>query len=351
MKSFQFIPRALPIAYTACIVTLLSVLWCPRAHAGDTLDKIRMRGELWCGVCDNQTGFAAQDAHGRWNGIDADFCRALAAAALRDPEKVRFVPLISSARFPALKAGDIDVLVRSTTWTLSREAGLGLAFTGTLYYDFQSIMVRSGRSIKSIDDLRGATIAVVKATTHETMLKQLSAGQGPQLQLRVFDTMHAAKKAFLAGDCQILTGDGTDLAIMRLNAPGGADKYTVLPGKLHKEPLGPAVRRGDEEWFTLVKWVLFALIEAEEQGITQENAAAMRDTSKSPYIQELLGQAGNMGSLLGVDRDWVVRILKAVGNYEEIFDRNLGGKSPLKIDRGYNRLWKDGGLLIAPPFR
>jgi general L-amino acid transport system substrate-binding protein len=351
MKSFHFIHRAFPIACTACIVALLAVLWCPQARAGDTLDKIRMRGELSCGVCDNQTGFAAQDAHGRWNGIDADFCRALAATALGDPEKVRFVPLISSARFPALKAGDIDVLVRSTTWTLSREAGLELAFAGTLYYDFQSIMVRTGRSIKSLDDLRGATIGVVKATTHEAVLKELSAEQGLQLQFRVFESFHDAKKAFLSEDCQILTGDGTDLAIMRMHAPGGPDAYTILPGKLHKEPLGPAVRRGDEEWFTLVKWVLFALIEAEEQGITQQNAAAMRDTSKSPYIQELLGKAGNMGSLLGVDRDWVVRIIKAVGNYGEIFDRNLGAKSPLKIDRSYNRLWKDGGLLIAPPFR
>lgn len=340
--------RSIPAVF---ILIGLSAFLCAQARAGDTLDKIRMRGELWCGVCDNQSGFAAQDAAGRWNGIDADFCRALAAAALGDPGKVRFVPLMSSARFPALKAEDIDVLVSSTTWTLSREAGLGLAFAGTLYYDFQSIMVRSDLSIKSIDDLRGATIGVVKGTTHAAVLNQLSAEQGLGLKLRVFETQHAAKKAFLAGDCRMLTGDGTDLAIMRMHAPGGPDTYTVLPGKLHKEPLGPAVRRGDEEWHTLVKWVLFALIEAEELGITQKNAGAMRDSSKSPYIQELMGRAGNMGGLLGVDRDWVVRIILATGNYGEIFDRNLGAKSPLKIDRSYNRLWKDGGLLIAPPFR
>jgi general L-amino acid transport system substrate-binding protein len=350
MKFFLHLPANRSI-FAACILMCIIALFYTQARAGDTLDKIRLRGELWCGVCDNQTGFAAQDASGRWNGIDADFCRALAAAALGDPEKVRFVPLISSARFPALKAADIDILVRSTTWTLSREAGLELAFAGTLYHDFQSIMVRSGSSFQRVEDLRGATIAVVKGTTHEAVLKQLSAEQGLGLQLHLFETQQEAGKAFFAGKCEILTGDGTDLAIMRMNAPGGPDKYTILPGRLHKEPLGPAVRRGDEELFTLVKWVLFALIEAEEQGITQQNAATMQNTSKSPYIQELLGKEDNMGALLGVDRDWVVRILRAVGNYGEIFDRNLGAKSPLKIDRGYNRLWKDGGLLISPPFR
>jgi general L-amino acid transport system substrate-binding protein len=348
MKTVRAIIKIFFLVFAASILMVL-----PPADAGadDTLATVRQRGKLRCGISDDLQGFGIQDASGRWCGMDADFSRAVAAAALGDPEKVTFVPLIPSARFPALKAGDVDLLLRATTWTLSREAGLDVIFPGTLYYDFQSFMVRRDSAMKTLTDLNGATIGVVKGTTHEEVLRQICATRGIQFQPVVMESFRDAAKAFFDGKFKVLTADGSTLAIIRMHAPGGPEASIILPDLVHKEPLGPCVRNGDEQWFTLVRWVLFALIEAEERGITRENVIALRDTSKDPSVQEFLGKTGDLGPLLGVDRDWVVRIVQAVGNYGEMFDRNLGSASPLKLDRGYNRLWKNGGLMIAPPFR
>lgn len=344
--------RPIAIAFFPILaVFILIVLITADAGAEDTLAAVRERGILRCGISDDLQGFGIQDKSGRWCGMDADFCRAVAAAALGDPEKVSFVPLIPSARFPALKAGDIDLLSRATTWTLSREAGLDVTFAGTFYYDFQSFMVRRDSSIKTFAGLNNTTIGVVKGTTHEEVLRQIRATRGIQFQPVAMESARDAAQAFFAGKFTALTADGSHLAIIRMYEPGGPGAYIILPDLVHKEPLGPCVRRGDEQWFTLVRWVLFALIEAEEQGITRENVAAMRDNSKDPSVQEFLGKTGDLGILLGVERDWVVRVISAVGNYGEMFDRNLGSASPLKLERGHNKLWKNGGLMFAPPFR
>jgi len=320
------------------------------AGAGEILARVKSRRVLRCGVSEGLIGFSFKDAAGQWTGLDVDFCRAV-AAAVGDRVKVEFVPLFASARFPALQAGEIDLLVRNTTWTLGREAFLGAQFAGILFYDGQGFMVPRQSKVRRIADLKGATICVEKGTTHVPNLADYFRAHGWNYKPLVLESVAEIRDALVAGRCQAYTSDASQLTAVRMGVPDGTKKYTILPGLISEEPLGPVVRRGDEEWFTLVRWVLFALIQAEELGITRENVRTLRDTSTDPAVERLLGRAGEFGKGLGVDNDWVVRAVGTVGNYGEMFERNLGRESVLKLQRGLNRLWTQGGLMYAPPFR
>lgn len=321
-----------------------------RAGAVETITRVQSRRLLNCGVSDGRIGFSSQDAKGRWSGLDIDFCRAAAAAAVGDGDRVKFYPLMTAARFVALRSNEIDVLSRNTTWTIGREAGLGVHFVGTLYYDGQGFMVpRKGRA-KKIADLRGAKICVTGKTTTEDHLAEYFGLRGWKYQPVVVTSIAEATKTFFSGGCAAYTADRSNLAAVRLDAPGGSQGYVILSEQISKEPLGPAVKRGDEEWLTLLRWILFATIEAEEQGITSKNVGAKAADKKDLKLARFLDSDGAFAKLLGVPPGWVIRVLKAVGNYGEMFERNLGQGSALKLDRGPNRLWTQGGLMYSPPF-
>jgi len=321
------------------------------AKAGKTLDDVKQRGQVVCGVNTSAPGFSATDSEGRWVGIDVDLCRAVAAAALGDASKVKFVPLNSQQRFAALQAGEIDILSRNTTWSLTRDASLGIVFTGGInYYDGQGFMVPKKLKIDSAKKLGGATVCVQSGTTSEKNVTEYFSAHGIKYKSVVFDTAEAIQAAFFSGRCQALTTDMSDLAGARTHASNPND-YVVLPEVISKEPLGPAVRRGDDEWFQIVRWSFYAMLEAEELGITQANADKWRAESKDPAIQRMLGVGEDTGKLLGLDKDWTYRIAKQVGNYGESFERNMGPKTPLGLPRGVNRLWTQGGLQYAPPLR
>ena len=335
----------------AGVVLLALGLLPSAARVGDTLAKIRATGKVRCGISENLRGFAEKDAQGRWTGLNVDFCRAVAAATLGDAEKVDFVPLRASARFLALKSGEIDLLLRHTTWTLEREAGLGVHFVGTLFYDGQTVMVPHDSKVSHIAELNGATMCIEKGTNHDANLTDYFRTHGLTYQPLILDSLAEVQEAFFAGRCQAYTSDVSQLAAVRAGAPGGPERFIILPELLAKEPLSPVVQRGDEEWFTLVKWVLFALIEAEERGVTRENVRALATTTVDPAIQRLLGAHGGFGKALGVRNDWVVRVVDSVGNYGEMFERHLGRQSALRLERGLNRLWTQGGLMYAPPWQ
>jgi len=335
---------------TICTIGVALGLIPASAGAAETLARVKSRKVVRCGVSEGLIGFSFKDAAGQWTGMDIDFCRAV-AAAVGDRAKVEFVPLFASARFPALQADEIDLLVRNTTWTLGREAFLGVQFAGILFYDGQGFMVPRKSKVRRIGDLKGATICVEKGTTSEQNLADYFRAHGWNYKPLVLESVAEIRDAFVSGRCQAYTSDSSQLASVRMEVPEGTKKYIILPDLISKEPLGPVVRRGDEEWFTLVRWVLFALIQAEELGITRENVQALRDASTDPAVQRLLGNTGGFGKALGVDNDWVVRVVGAVGNYGEMFERNLGRGSVLNLERGLNRLWKQGGLMYAPPFR
>jgi len=320
------------------------------ALAGKTLDGIRQRGEVVCGVNTSAPGFSAADSQGRWQGLDVDVCRALAAAVLRDAGKVRFVPLNSQQRFAALQAGEIDVLSRNTTWTLTRDASLGIVFTGIDYYDGQGFMVPRKLKVDSARKLGGATVCVQAGTTSEKNVADFFQANGLKYKTVVFDTAEAITSAFFSGRCQAYTTDMSDLAGARTKVANPND-YVILPEVISKEPLGPSVRRGDDEWFQIVRWALYGMLEAEEAGVTQANVDRQKAESKDPVVQRLLGVTDDMGGLLGLDREWLYRIVKQVGNYGESFERNLGPKTPLALPRGANNLWNRGGLMYAPPVR
>jgi general L-amino acid transport system substrate-binding protein len=319
------------------------------AGAGEVLHSVKSRGYLRCGVSEGIAGFSEQDARGRWTGLDADFCRAVAAAALGDPEKVRFVPLRSSNRFPALQSGKIDILVRNTTWTLTREALLKVQFPGVLFYDGQAFMVNRSSGVKTPADLKGATICVEKGTTHEQNLVEYFGLRGSSVKPLVIDSSKEVASAFFAGHCRALTSDASQLAAVRLGAPGGQQNYVILPERISKEPLGPVVGDDDGQWVTIVRWVLYALILAEERGITRANIDAMLKTPEGKYLRAAGGKSEWLVRTLGVREGWLARAVKAVGNYGELFDRHVGAGSPLRIERGLNRLWTQGGLMYAPP--
>ncbi|MCC6249318.1 MAG: amino acid ABC transporter substrate-binding protein [Rubrivivax sp.] len=321
------------------------------ALAGKTIDAIKARGVLNCGVNPSLPGFSAADSQGNWTGLDVDVCKAIAATLLSDAGKIKWTPLNASQRFAVLQSGEIDVLSRNTTWTLTRDASLGLHFTGTTYYDGQGFMVTKKSRIASAKQLKGATVCVQSGTTTEKNLTDYSKAMGLAMKPVVFDTQEATNKAYFAGRCQAYTTDASGLASVRNKEAGNPDDHVILPELISKEPLGPSVRRGDDEFFTIVKWVVFALIEAEEYGITQANVDQLKADSKDPVVQRILGTSEDTGKLLGLDRDWAYRAIKAVGNYGEIFERNVGPKSALKLPRGANNLWSKGGFMYAPPVR
>ena len=336
---FGFIFAAIAIVFVA-----------PQAHAGKTLDTIKQRGQVICGVNVGLAGFAAIDSQGKWNGFDVDICRAIAAAVLGDADKVKWVPLNAQQRFTALQSGEIDILSRNTTWTLTRDASLGLHFIGVTYYDGQGFMVPKKLKVTSAKQLRNATVCVQSGTTTEKNLTDYFKTLNVPIKTVVFEGLEASLKAFFSGRCQAYTTDASALASLRNKEAPKPDDYVILPELISKEPLGPAVRRGDDEWFAIAKWVVFALIEAEEYGIRQSNVDGERK-STNPAVQRILGTSEDTGKLLGLDKDWAYRAIKAVGNYGEIFERNVGPKSTLKLPRGANNLWSKGGLIYAPPIR
>ena len=333
------------------VAAMLALSFIGAAHAGKTLDAIKQRGQLICGVNPSLPGFSAADSQGNWAGLDVDVCKALAATMLNDANKIKWVPLNASQRFAALQSGEIDILSRNTTWTLTRDASLGLFFTGTTYYDGQGFMVTKKSKITSAKQLKGATVCVQSGTTTEKNLNDYSKSAGLNMKPVVFETQEATNKAYFAGRCQAYTTDASGLASVRNKEAGNPDDHVILPELISKEPLGPSVRRGDDEFFTIAKWVVFALIEAEEYGITQANVDEMVKDSKDPVVQRILGTSEDTGKLLGLDKDWAYRAIKAVGNYGEIFERNVGPKSALKLPRGANNLWSKGGFMYAPPVR
>lgn len=319
------------------------------AEAQSTLDKIKARGHIICGASLGVPGFSFPDDKGKWTGFDTDMCRALAAVIFDDPEKAAYVPLSSKDRMIALQTGTIDVLSRTTTWTSSRDANQGIAFTAINYYDGQGFIVRKSLGIKSAKELNGATICVSQGTTTELNLADFARTNGIKVNVLNFIDTNETAKAYEAGRCDGYTTDRSVLAANRLKFVK-PDDHVLLPDVISKEPLGPWVRRGDEQWFSLVRWTLFAMLNAEELDVTQSNVKEMLK-STNPEIKRLLGTEGNMGEQLGVSNDWVVRILQHVGNYGESFERHLGPESRIGLARGYNELWSKGGLQYAPPIR
>lgn len=340
-----------PLKHLAALAALATAtLAAAPAFAGKTLDAIKARGQLACGVNTGLAGFSAADSNGNWTGLDVDICKAIAATLLGDASKVKYVPLTAQQRFTALQSGEIDVLSRNTTWTLTRDASLGLAFTGVTYYDGQGFMVPAKGKIKSAKQLKGATVCVQSGTTTEKNLTDFSRANKLDIKPVVFEKLEAANGAYFAGRCQAYTTDASGLASIRNKEARNPAEHLILPELISKEPLGPAVRRGDDEFFAIVKWVVFAMIEAEEYGVTQANADQQK-TSTDPVVLRILGVSEDTGKLLGLDRDWAWRAIKAVGNYGEVFERNVGPKSPLGLPRGVNNLWSKGGILYAPPIR
>ena len=343
----KFSKMHLAVAAAAALGALVAA----PAHAGKTIDTIKARGQLVCGVNPNLAGFAAADSQGNYSGMDVDICKAVTATVLNDASKVKWVPLNAAQRFAALQAGEIDILSRNTTWTLTRDASLGLTFTGVTYYDGQGFMVPKKSKITSAKQLKGATVCVQSGTTTEKNLTDYSKSMNLNMKSVVFETQEATNKAYFAGRCQAYTTDASGLASIRNKEATKPDDHLILPELISKEPLGPSVRRGDDEFTSIVKWVVFALIEAEEYGITQANVDQLKADSKDPVIQRILGTSEDTGKLLGLDKDWAYRAIKATGNYGEIFERNVGPKSALMLPRGANNLWNKGGFLYAPPVR
>jgi len=321
------------------------------AFAGKTLDAVKARGQVVCGVNVGLAGFSAADSQGNWTGLDVDICRAVAAAVLGDGNKVKWVPLTAQARFTALQSGEIDILSRNTTWTLTRDASLGMFFVGTTYYDGQGFMVPTKGKVKSAKQLKGATVCVQSGTTTEKNLTDYSRAENLGLKTVVFEKVEAATGAYFSGRCQAYTTDASGLASVRNQEAKDPAEHVILPELISKEPLGPAVRRGDDEWFSIVKWVIFGLVEAEEYGLTKANVEKQKAESKDPVVMRILGTTEDTGKLLGLDKNWMFNAIKATGNYGEIFDRNVGPNSPLKLPRGLNNQWNKGGIMYAPPVR
>jgi general L-amino acid transport system substrate-binding protein len=321
------------------------------AHAGKTLDAIKARGQVVCGVNVGLAGFSVADSNGAWTGMDVDHCKAIAAAVLGDANKVKWVPLNAQQRFTALQSGEVDILSRNTTFSLTRDASLGLHMTAVTYYDGQGFMVPVKSKVKSAKSLKGATVCVQSGTTTEKNLTDYSKANGLNMKPVVFEKQEAVNAAYFSGRCQAYTTDASGLASVRNKEAKDPKEHLILPELISKEPLGPMVRRGDDEWYAIVKWVVYGLLEAEEYGVTQANVEAMAKDSKDPVVGRLTGSGEDTGKLLGLDKEWLVRAVKAVGNYGEIFERNVGPKTALALPRGSNNLWNKGGLMYAPPVR
>ncbi|WP_147163401.1 amino acid ABC transporter substrate-binding protein [Pararhodospirillum oryzae] len=320
------------------------------AHAGDTLNAVKTRGELVCGVNTGLPGFSMPDEKGHWTGIDVSICRAVAAAVLGDATKIKFVPLTAKERFTALQSGEIDMLSRNATWTMSRDTSMGITFAGTTYYDGQGFMVKKSLGVTSAKQLEGASVCVLAGTTTELNVADYFRAQGMTFSPVVFDNPDQTSQGFESGRCDVLTSDQSQLYALRLKLSDPASAV-VLPEIISKEPLGPSVRQGDDQWFAIVRWSLFAMLNAEELGLSQANVDDKKTTSSDPNVRRLIGLDGDFGKQLGLDNDWAYRIVKQVGNYGEVFDSTVGAGSPLGIARGLNALWSQGGLQYAPPVR
>jgi len=319
------------------------------AATAQTLNAVKQRGALICGVSNGVIGFSSRSQQGEWSGFDVDFCRALAAAIFNDAGKVQYVPLSASDRFQALKSKQIDVLSRNSTWTLSRETELGLAFAGVTFYDGQGLMLRRARNISTALDLDGSKVCVQSGTTSELNLADFFKANGMKFEVVAAPDLDGVRKAYEDGRCDVLTADASALHGERLKT-ARPDDHDILPDLLSKEPLGPVVRQDDFQWFNIVRWTNFAMLNAEEYGVSAETLdEALK--SNQPDVKRLVGTEGSFGEQLGLSKDWVARITRLVGNYAEVYDRNVGAKSRLKIPRGLNALWTNGGILYAPPVR
>jgi general L-amino acid transport system substrate-binding protein len=318
------------------------------AH-GAVLDQVKAKGFVQCGVSQGLPGFSSPDDKGTWTGLDVDVCRALAAAIFDDPTKVKYTPLSAKDRFTALQSGEIDVLSRNTTWTLDRDSKMGLNFTTVVYYDGQRFMVKKALKVNSALELSGATVCTQTGTTTELNVADYFRANKMKYEVVAFATADETIKAYEAGRCDVFTSDVSQLYAQRLKL-AKADDHMILPQVISKEPLGPVVRHGDDQWLDIVKWTVFAMINAEELGISSKNLAEMQK-SPNPEVKRLLGTEGALGSGIGLTNDWAVRIVKHVGNYAESYDRNVGSGSRLNIERGLNKLWSKGGILYAPPIR
>ncbi len=320
------------------------------AHAGETMDAIKAKGFVQCGVNTGLAGFGAPNDAGEWAGLDIDVCRAVAVAMFGDREAVKFTPLTAKERFTALQSGEIDVLSRNTTWTLTRDAALGLEFTGVTYYDGQGFMAPKALGVKSALELDGASVCVQPGTTTELNLADYFRANNMSYEPVVIERLDEIRTAYDQGRCDVYTTDRSGLYAERtvLSHP---DDHVILPEVISKEPLGPVVRQGDSEWADVVRWSLYAMLDAEEQGITSQNVDEIKASSTNPAVRRLLGVEGDMGKNLGLAPDWSYNIIKQIGNYGEIFEANIGQGTPLKIDRGLNALWTNGGLQYAMPLR
>jgi general L-amino acid transport system substrate-binding protein len=325
------------------------------AATAGTLDDVKAKGFVQCGVNTSLMGFGFPDEQNNWTGMDVDFCRAVAAAVFGDAQKVKFTPLTAKERFTALQSGEVDILSRNTTWTMSRDTSLGLKFAGVMYYDGQGFMVKSAMKIDSALKLSGAAVCVQTGTTTELNLADYFKANNMEYKVVAFEKEEEVLGAYEDGRCDAYTTDQSGIYAQRLKL-AKPDDHVVLPEIISKEPLGPSVRQGDDPWFNVVKWTYYALLNAEELGITQANVEEMK-SSANPEIKRVLGvpnadgTAAGFGTGIGVSEDWVAQIVKGVGNYGEIFERNVGTGTPLKIARGLNGLWSKGGLQYAPPIR
>jgi len=337
MKRFGMLAGALALGMAAA----------GSAQAQSTLDAVKTKGHVQCGVNTGLAGFSQPDSKGVWKGLDVDLCRAVAAAVFGDATKVRYTPLTAQQRFTALQSGEVDVLARNTTWTVTRDTSLGLNFVGVNYYDGQGFMVPKKLNVKSAKQLNGATVCVQPGTTTELNLADYFRANKMTFKPVVIEKLEEVTNAYFSGRCDVYTTDVSGLVSTRAARAQTPGDHIILPEVISKEPLGPAVRHGDDKWFDVVKWSMYAMMEAEEMGLTQKNidqAAANKD----PAVQRFIGASGDIGKMLGLDNKWAFNIIKQVGNYGESFAANL---TPLGFDRGLNNLWNKGGILYAPPIR
>jgi general L-amino acid transport system substrate-binding protein len=345
MKKFRCI-TALGLA-AAAAGAMASGAW---AEDGPTLKKVKERGEVLCGVHQGRYGFAIADSQGKWKGLDVDFCRAVAAAVLGDSEKVKYLPMSSVQRFPALQSGEIDMLSRTTTVTLTRDSSLGLNFGPPTFYTGTGFMFRKETGATKIADLDGATICVLPGSTTEKNVAALFKSKGVSYTPVVIENQKSMVGAYFSGRCDVMTMDQAGLPGHRRFDAQNPDDHVILEQVFSKEPLAIGVRQGDDQWYDIIKWVTYATFNAEELGVSSENVDEMRD-SNNPDIQRLVGKDAKIGVKLGLDNDWAYRIIKQVGNYKEIYDNNFGEKSPLNLPRGLNKLWTDGGLIYGFPIK
>ena len=335
---------------TGIIAALISISTPAGVFAASTLDAVKKRGAVICGVNGNRAGFSALDSQGNWQGMDIDTCKAVAAAVLGDSSKVQFVKTTTQTRFTALQTAEVDVLTRNVTWTLGRDAKLGIDFVAPTFYDGQGFMVNKNTGAKTVKDLDGATVCVLPGSTSEKVAADVFKANGLSYTAVVIESKKELNTAFFGGRCDVHVQSTSGLSSARATVASNPDDYIILPGIYGKDPMGPVVRQGDPQWKDIVAWAVYAMMEAEESGVTSANVDEMR-ASNDANVARLLGSSGELGAALGLDKDWAYRIIKQVGNYGEVFERNVGNSSPLKLTRGINDLWTRGGLLYAPPFK